>query len=64
MTTGIVIVILVVIVALVALRVLWDSWRSGRAFCTPIPRPYKGRGSQETVWRVVAATNSVKPTQW
>ncbi len=51
MTTGIVIVILVVIVALLALRVCWDSWRSGRAFCTPIPRPYKGRGSQEAVWR-------------
>ena len=51
MTTGIVIVVLVVIVALVALGVLWDSWRSGRAFCTPIPRPYEGRGSQEAVWR-------------
>jgi hypothetical protein len=51
MTTSIVIVILLMIVALVALGVLWDSWRSGRAFCTPIPRPYKGRGSQEAVWR-------------
>jgi hypothetical protein len=51
MTTGIVIVVLVVIVALVAVGVLWDSWRSGRTFCTPIPRPYKRRGSQEAVWR-------------
>lgn len=51
MTTGIVIVILAVIVALVALGVLWDSWRSGRAFGTPIPRPYKSRDLQETMWR-------------
>jgi hypothetical protein len=51
MTTGIVILVLVVIVVLVALGVLWDSWRSGRAFCTPIPGPYKGRGSQEAAWR-------------
>ena len=51
MTTGIVIMVLVVIVALVALGVLWDSWRSGRALCSPIPRPYRNRDSQETVWR-------------
>jgi hypothetical protein len=51
MTTGIVIMVVVMIVALVGLGILWDSWRSGRAFCTPIPRPYKGRGSQETAWR-------------
>jgi hypothetical protein len=51
MTTGIVIMVVVVIVALVALGVLWDSWRSGRAFCTPVPRPYRNRDSQEVVWR-------------
>jgi len=51
MTTGIVIMVVVVIVALAALGVLWDSWRSGRAFCTPIPRPYRNRDSQEAVWQ-------------
>ena len=51
MTTGIVIMVVVVIVALVAVGVLWDSWRSGRAFCTPIPRPFRNRDSQEAVWR-------------
>ena len=42
---------LAVIVALVALGVLWDWWRSGRAFCTPIPRPYRNRDSHKAVWR-------------
>ena len=51
MTTGIVIVILVVIVALVASGVLWDWRRSGRLFCSPVPRPYQDRDSQEAVWR-------------
>ncbi len=40
MTTGVVIMVVVVIVAMAALGVRWDWWRSGRAFCTPIPRPY------------------------
>ena len=39
------------IVALVALGALWDWRRSGRAFCTPIPRPFRDRDSHKAVWR-------------
>ena len=53
MTTGIVIIILVVIVVLVALGVLWDSWRSGRAFCTPIPRPYIKQDSRDRYREII-----------
>ncbi len=51
MTTGIVIMVVVVLVAMAALGLLWDSWRSGRAFCTPIPRPFRNRDSQEVAWQ-------------
>ena len=51
MTTGIVIMVVVVIVALVAISVLRDWRRSGRLFCSPVPRPYQDRNSQEAAWR-------------
>jgi propanediol dehydratase small subunit len=49
MTTGVVIGLLV-ISALISLNLLWDWRRSGRLFCTPLPRRYRGRSSQEAVW--------------
>lgn len=50
MTTAIVIGLLVVVV-FIGLELLWDRRRSGRLFCTPIPRGYRDRGSQEAVWQ-------------
>jgi hypothetical protein len=49
MTTAIVIGLLFV-VALIGLELLWDWRRSGRIFCTPIPRRYRGTETQEEEW--------------
>lgn len=49
MTTGY--LILIGVVALVLAGIIWDSLRSGRAFCAPLPPPYRSRGSQEDAWR-------------
>lgn len=43
--------ILAGIVALVAANLIWNSWRSGRAFCSPLPQPFRSRESQEDAWR-------------
>ena len=44
-------VILLLLALLIAVGILWESWRSGRLFCTPLPRPYRDRQSQKAVWR-------------
>ncbi|MDY0170544.1 MAG: hypothetical protein RBS80_28650 [Thermoguttaceae bacterium] len=49
MTTGLLIVL--GILALVVVAVGWDSWRSGKAFCSPIPRRFRDRESQEAIWQ-------------
>ena len=51
MTTYIVLGVLLTVLTLVAISVLWDWRRSGRPFCSPIPRPYRDRDSQEAAWR-------------
>lgn len=43
--------LLVLLALLIASGILWESWRSGRLFCGPLPRPYRDRQSQESVWR-------------
>jgi propanediol dehydratase small subunit len=42
---------LLVVVALMGLELLWDWRRSGRLFCTPLPRPYRDRDSQQGIWQ-------------
>ncbi len=51
MTSGHVICVLMGILTLIAAGILWDSWRSGRAFRTPLPQPYRRRLPQEAEWR-------------
>lgn len=51
MTTGYVILALLGIVALAVAGFLWDWWRSKRFGCGPMPRHYRDRGPQETLWR-------------
>lgn len=43
--------ILILLVVLVGGIILWDSRRSRRLFCVPLPRAFRGRESQENVWR-------------
>jgi hypothetical protein len=50
-TTSMVIIGLIIVAVLFGLEISWKSWQSGRAFCTPLPRPYRDRQSQETAWR-------------
>jgi hypothetical protein len=52
MTTGYMTLIgFVAVISLVSLEICWKSWRSGRAFCIPLPRPYQNRESQDDIWR-------------
>ena len=51
MTAYVVLAVLPAALILVAISVLWDWRRSGRLFCSPIPRPYQDRDSQEAAWR-------------
>jgi hypothetical protein len=52
MATGyIILIVFLVIVGFVSISVFVDWRRSRRMFCTPIPRPYRDRDSQENVWR-------------
>ena len=37
--------------AIITLEILLDSWRSGRAFCIPLPRRYRDRQSQKDAWQ-------------
>jgi hypothetical protein len=48
MTTGF--LILLGLPILVAVAIAWDSWRSGKAFRSPLPRRYRNRDSQEAIW--------------
>ena len=43
--------ILAGIIALVAVGILCDAWRTHWASCSPIPRPFAKRHSQEAIWR-------------
>jgi hypothetical protein len=52
MTMNAAIIIGLIVIALsIVFGIVWDSYRSGRAFCTPLPLPYRHRESQEQVWR-------------
>jgi hypothetical protein len=50
MTTAIIIGLLVVLL-LIGLELLWDWRKSGRIFCTPLPRRYRNRELQDGAWR-------------
>jgi hypothetical protein len=51
MTAYVVLAVLLAVLALAVVSVLWDWRRSGRLFCSPVPRPYQDRDSQEAAWR-------------
>ncbi len=38
-------------VGLIAAELYWNSWRSGKAFCSPLPSLYQSRSNQKDVWR-------------
>ncbi len=61
MTTAIIIGLLVVLL-LIGLELLWDWRKSGRIFCTPLPRRYRDREVGAPL-ATAAATRPSRQTQ-